>query len=116
VALKVLAAGLGLTPRAVERFHREAEAAAKLHHSNIVLVYATGAQDGTHFYAMELVEGPSLDRVLDRLRRPSDTPAPELLATGALPARRRGFELGRPDRVLVEFRGGLLRQRGEDGR
>src|SRR6266478_842295 len=51
VALKVLAAGLGLTSKAVQRFHREAEAAAKLHHTNIVPVYATGEEDGTHFYA-----------------------------------------------------------------
>src|SRR5262245_58820706 len=60
VALKVLGAGLGLTRHAVQRFHREAEAAAKLHHTNIVPVYATGEQDGTHFYAMELIEGLSL--------------------------------------------------------
>ncbi len=86
VALKVLAAGLGLTPRAVERFHREAEAAARLHHSNIVPVYATGEQDGAHFYAMELIQGPSLDHVIRRLRRPTsestEAAAPELLATG----------------------------------
>src|SRR6058998_2088863 len=59
VALKVLGSGLGLTPRAVQRFRREAEAAARLHHTNIVPVYATGEQDGIHFYAMELIEGPS---------------------------------------------------------
>src|SRR5262249_46342517 len=69
VALKVLSAALGLTPRAVERFRREAEAAARLHHTNIVPVYATGEQDGVHFYAMELIDGPSLDRVLDGLRQ-----------------------------------------------
>jgi len=62
VALKVLDPGLGLTPQAVQRFQREAEAAANLHHTNIVPVYATGEQDGTHFYAMELIEGPSLIR------------------------------------------------------
>src|SRR6266851_4946969 len=71
VALKVLSGGLGLTPKAVQRFHREAEAAAKLHHTNIVPVHATGEQDGTHFYAMELVDGPSLDRVLRQLREAS---------------------------------------------
>jgi len=38
VALKVLSGGLGLTPKAVQRFRREAEAAAKLHHTNIVPV------------------------------------------------------------------------------
>src|SRR6266446_9605061 len=62
VALKVLSGGLGLTVKAVQRFHREAEAAAKLHHTNIVPVYATGAQDGSYFYAMELIDGPSLDK------------------------------------------------------
>src|ERR1700736_208310 len=60
VALKVLSGTLGLTPKAVQRFHREAEAAAKLHHTNIVPVYATGEEGGTHFYAMELIDGPSL--------------------------------------------------------
>jgi tetratricopeptide (TPR) repeat protein len=69
VALKVLGLGLGLTPRAVDRFRREAEAAAKLHHTNIVPVYATGEHEGTHFYAMELIEGPSLDRVVKELRQ-----------------------------------------------
>jgi serine/threonine protein kinase len=68
VALKVLSANLGLTPKAVQRFHREAEAAAKLHHTNIVPVYATGEEHETHFYAMELIEGPSLDRVIRQLR------------------------------------------------
>jgi len=42
VALKVLAGELGLTPKAVQRFRREAEAAAQLHHTNIVPVYAIG--------------------------------------------------------------------------
>src|SRR5438045_5775297 len=91
VALKVLSGGLGLTPKAVQRFRREAEAAAKLHHTNIVPVYDTGEQDGTHFYAMELIEGPSLDHVIRRLRRQTEASAgpaaaepaaPGLLATG----------------------------------
>ena len=64
VTLKVLGPGLGLTPRAVDRFRREAAAAARLHHTNIVPVYATGEDGGFHFYAMELVDGPSLDRVI----------------------------------------------------
>jgi serine/threonine protein kinase len=68
VALKVLAGALGLTDKAVQRFQREAEAAAKLHHTNIVPVYATGEEDGTHFYAMELIDGPSLDHVIRELR------------------------------------------------
>jgi serine/threonine protein kinase len=79
VALKVLNGGLGLSGRAVQRFRREAEAAARLHHTNIVPVYTTGEADGAHFYAMELVDGPSLDQVLARLRprpRPAEEGAP----------------------------------------
>ena len=78
VALKVLSSGLGLTSTAVVRFRREAEAAAKLHHTNIVPIYATGETDGTHYYAMELVEGPSLNRVI-RLLRQSRTTEPAAL-------------------------------------
>ena len=70
VALKILSNGLGLSAKAVVRFRREAEAAAKLHHTNIVPIYATGEEDGTHFYAMELIEGPSLSECLKALRQP----------------------------------------------
>ena len=64
VALKVLSVGLILSKGAFARFQREAEAAAKLHHTNIVPVYTTGVQDGIPYYAMELVEGPSLEKVI----------------------------------------------------
>jgi serine/threonine protein kinase/Flp pilus assembly protein TadD len=64
VALKVLPPGLGLTPQAVQRFEREAQAAAKLHHTNIVPVHAIGEEESCHYYAMELIEGQSLSEVL----------------------------------------------------
>lgn len=84
VALKVLSANIGVTAQSLQRFRREAEAAAKLHHTNIVPVYGIGAQNGTHFYAMELIDGPSLDRVIERLRalRPDAASAP---ATSSAP-------------------------------
>ena len=72
VALKVLGPGLGLTPKAVDRFRREAAAAAKLHHTNIVPVYATGEENGIHFYAMELIDGPSLNAVICHMRGGED--------------------------------------------
>jgi serine/threonine protein kinase len=71
VALKVLSGSLGLTEKAVQRFRREAEAAARLHHTNIVPGYATGEENGTHFYAMELINGPSLDHVIRQIRQAS---------------------------------------------
>ena len=64
VALKVLNSGADLDPRAIQRFRREAEAAAMLRHANIVPVFATGEEAGVYYYAMELVSGPSLDRVV----------------------------------------------------
>jgi serine/threonine protein kinase/Tfp pilus assembly protein PilF len=90
VALKVLPPGLGLTGQAVQRFEREAQAAAKLHHTNIVPVYATGEDQGCHYFAMELVEGQSLSQVLDGLSGARSNPLMEAtvtrLATGAAEA------------------------------
>jgi serine/threonine protein kinase len=74
VALKVLRPGLALTPKAEARFQREARAAAKLHHTNIVAVYAEGEDRGVCYYAMELIDGPSLNRVITGLRRQQDPP------------------------------------------
>src|SRR5579871_584698 len=87
VAVKILSSGLGLAPKAVQRFRREAEAAAKLHHTNVVPVYATGEENGIHFYAMELIDGPSLDVVIRQLRDgrggdPRSAPSPSAAATG----------------------------------
>ena len=64
VALKVLPPALGMSPQAKQRFEREAQAAAKLHHTHIVPVHAIGEHDGHHFYAMDLIDGQSLDHVL----------------------------------------------------
>src|SRR5262249_40232659 len=47
-----------------------------LHHTNIVPIYATGEENGTHFYAMELIEGPSLDRVIRDIPGAEGRPVP----------------------------------------
>ncbi|MHC5039731.1 MAG: serine/threonine-protein kinase [Planctomycetota bacterium] len=66
VALKVLIAGEDASEEAIERFHREAEAVAKLgHHPNIVPVYDIGRDGRNHYFAMHFVEGHSLDRLID---------------------------------------------------
>src|SRR5262245_18603341 len=67
VALKVLEAHLTLLPSAVERFDREARAIAGLRHPNIVPVERVGECDGARYFAMELIDGPSLAEVIATL-------------------------------------------------
>src|SRR5215471_11246455 len=69
VALKVLAAGSLPDPQQVRRFEREAKAAARLHHTNIVPVFGVGRQDGHHYFVMQFIAGLGLDAVLEDLRR-----------------------------------------------
>ena len=64
VAVKELVPEFATDPSFVERFRREAQAAANLSHPNIVGVYDWGAQDGTYFIVMEYIDGPSLSKVL----------------------------------------------------
>ncbi len=68
VAVKVLPLHLTLERRTIERFLREARAAARLRHAHIVEVYVVGEHEGTHFFAMEFVEGIALDRAIARMR------------------------------------------------
>jgi WD40 repeat protein/serine/threonine protein kinase len=69
VALKVLLTHSLLDPKQFQRFHREARAAARLHHTNIVPVYGVGEQDGFHYYIMQFIQGQGLDQVLAELKR-----------------------------------------------
>src|SRR5262249_30620677 len=68
VAIKVLPAHLSIHEQALQRFQREAEITGRLHHRGIVEIYQVGEDQGIHFIAMELIEGASLDRVLERMR------------------------------------------------
>src|SRR5215831_18316278 len=61
VALKVIHHSVAQNPSARSRFLREARAAAKIHHPNVARVIYYGEQDGECFYAMELVEGETLE-------------------------------------------------------
>jgi serine/threonine protein kinase len=69
VALKLLGFAALLDQKQIQRFQNEAQAAAGLHHPNIVSVFAVGCERGVHFYSMQFIEGQSLDRVIDELRR-----------------------------------------------
>jgi serine/threonine protein kinase len=68
VALKVLSLQSQPSPIQVQRFQREAKAAAALHHSNIVPVFGVGKDHGIHYYAMQFIQGQGLDKVLDDVR------------------------------------------------
>jgi WD40 repeat protein/serine/threonine protein kinase len=69
VALKVLPFHNWMNATHLERFRREAKAAAKLHHSNIVPVFGVGEHQGIHYYAMQFIQGQGLDVVLEELKR-----------------------------------------------
>jgi eukaryotic-like serine/threonine-protein kinase len=87
VALKVLPSRAALDPLCLQRFRREARAAARLHHTNIVPVFEVGSCDGVHYYAMQFIEGRALDDVLRQLRRArAGTPAPDAAFVARLAA------------------------------
>ncbi len=64
VALKVLLAGEGASADQIARFVREARSAAALQHPGIVQVYEIGQAEGQHYFAMELIDGVSLDAAI----------------------------------------------------
>ncbi len=65
VAVKVLPRTLDADPAMVERFRREARACAQVRHPNVVTVYEAGDVDGQLYYAMELIEGRTLQTHVD---------------------------------------------------
>jgi serine/threonine protein kinase/WD40 repeat protein len=81
VALKVLPYDIAADTVRLRRFCREARAAARLHHTNIVPVYDVGEHQGVHYYAMQFIQGQGLDQVLTELRRlrlHEQPPSPEV--------------------------------------
>ncbi len=66
VAVKVLSEPYASDPQFVERFRREASAAAGLNHPNIVAVYDRGEADGSYYIVMEYLSGPDLKQVIRR--------------------------------------------------
>ncbi len=69
VALKVLATHAQLDATRRERFVREAQAAARLHHTNIVPVFGVGEQDGLPYFVMQLIRGDGLHTIVQRWRQ-----------------------------------------------
>lgn len=66
VALKVLAPHLAWEPGFIVRFRREAKTAANLEHPNVVTIYEIGEAEGSHYIAMQYIEGHTLKDIVDR--------------------------------------------------
>ncbi|MFN2543048.1 MAG: Stk1 family PASTA domain-containing Ser/Thr kinase, partial [Actinomycetota bacterium] len=64
VAIKVLSPNYARDQNFVQRFRREAQAAARMNHPGVVSVYDTGSDDGTHYIVMEHVQGRTLAQIL----------------------------------------------------
>ena len=112
VAVKVLNASLVMNSTFVERFLREARAAAQLDHPNVVRILNAGEEAGRHFIVMEMVSGENL-RV--RLARDSRLDRPEAMriVTGVAHALAAAHELGlvhrdiKPDNIMVDEYGAV---------
>ncbi len=93
VALKVLPFAATMDPKQLQRFKNEAQAAAHLHHPNIVQVHATGCERGVHYYAMQFIEGHTLVVFIAQLRaqaqrehEPAETRTTSFPAAPVLPS------------------------------
>jgi putative intracellular protease/amidase/anti-sigma factor RsiW len=128
VALKVLAPGLVRSPAAVQRFHQEVKAAARLSHPNIVAAHDADQAGDLHFLVMEYVDGVSLDRLVRKNGRLAPAMACSLARQAAL-ALQHAHEAGlvhrdiKPQNLMVTRKGqvkvldfGLARLAEEAGR
>jgi hypothetical protein len=106
VALKVLPFAAAMDQKQLQRFKNEAQAAAHLHHTNIVPVFGVGCERGVHYYAMQYIEGRTLADVIVELRQQngvkqgkSSPPLSEVAqekASGRLAPAERGTDNGPP--------------------
>jgi serine/threonine protein kinase len=104
VALKVLPNQALADAKHKRRFEREAKAAAKLHHTNIVPVFGVGEHEGLPYYVMQFIQGLGLDVVLDELNRmqPGAAHTPTGLPTaGEIRISRRDVSAGFVARSLI---------------
>src|SRR6266516_5557793 len=108
VALKFLHERFAQDEQFVERFRREASAAAGLQHPNVVGVFDRGTYDGSHYIAMEYVEGASLNDLIERgLSVPEAVEIVRQVLAGARYAHAHGIvhrDL-KPHNVLVDAEG-----------
>lgn len=127
VALKILSPELRRDEAFADRFSREAQALAKLHHSNIVSIFDFGEAGGYYYLLMEYVDGVTLRDVIDEKRlRPQEA---ERLVVEICDGLQFAHEEGivhrdiKPSNILIDKKGrvkiadfGLAKLAGKDGR
>ena len=111
VAVKVMLREYGSDAEFVERFKREAQAAARLIHPNIAQIYSYGISDGMPYIAMELVAGGSLDQVMRNFGNKTDVPRVMKICEQVAQALRCAADQGlvhgdvKPENVLLDANG-----------
>jgi uncharacterized RDD family membrane protein YckC len=112
VALKVMTGEIASRPGLRERFYREARAQARIQHPNVGHIYYIGEEDGQLFFAMEFIDGETLQQLLERDGRVPPERALELCRMAAL-GLREGQRLGfahrdvKPSNLMIDRHGVL---------
>ena len=108
VALKMLLAGAYAGEQDLQRFRREAEAAARLQHPHIVQIHEIGTVEGRPFFSLEFVDGGSLKEQLDGTPLPAapSTALVETLARAMHHAHQQGIVHRnlKPANILLQMR------------
>ena len=111
VAVKVMLKEYGADAEFVEKFKREAQAAARLIHPNIAQIYSYGIADGMPYIAMELVAGGSLDQLMKNAGPSIDIPRVMKICEQVAQALRCAADQGlvhgdvKPENVLLDANG-----------
>ena len=125
VAVKVPRFPDGSGEQVVKRFYREARSAAAITHPNICAIYDVGEDEGTHYIAMQYVEGHSLADYVDSHRQPQEQVALVVRKIAVAMHEAHGYNLVhrdlKPDNVMIDHRGepvvmdfGLARRSGNE--
>ncbi|MEO8876933.1 MAG: protein kinase [Polyangiaceae bacterium] len=109
LALKLIARELAQDPTTIARFKREAQALATIKHPNVVHVYSYGPHDGAYFFAMELIDGETVDQLMNHFnqRVPRDQVHSILRAVasglGAVHAKGLVHRDVKPGNIVIEY-------------